>query len=991
MSTFTPCSPKPFLWHVAKDLLERYGKDMSHLTVVFPNKRAQLFLNEHFANLSQGPIWSPAYTTISDLFRMHSNLTVPDDIKLVCDLYKSFVAVTGSDETLDQFYSWGEVLLSDFDDIDKSMADTRGIFTNLCDLHSFDSVDYLSDQQIQVLKHFFKGFDEHHNSKLREKFLRLWSQFGKIYDTYRQILAQQDLAYEGFLFRTVVENERIEFGTSTYVFIGFNALQEVERRLFKRLKGESKAEFYWDFDSYYMGGIENENEAGAQIRKFMMEFPNQLDNDNSEIYDHLRGEKEIVFIGAPTDSMQARYVGSWLQSPSRIEAGNRTAVVLCNEGLLPTVIHSIPSGVEEVNITTGYPLIQTAVASFITQLMELAFFGRAGGKKYRQKYVLAVLHHPFASYLTSRTAELCDQLLSGHRYYPSRDELSLDEGLKLLFRDLEISDSDAGKLYDRNNVVNRWLLEILRNVAIEAQHVTREDPLTHESLFRAYTLINRLQSLIEKGDLRVDPTTYQRLIRQVMASASVPFHGEPAVGLQVMGVLETRNLDFDHLLILSCNEGNMPKGLDTPSFIPHSIRSAFGLTTIDNKVGIYAYYFFRMIQRAKDVTIMYGNSADNKNTGEKSRFMLQLMVEARNDIKHQALATDQRPTLRERCAIQKSAEVMRRLHEKDYLSPTAINRYLRCPLQFFFNQVAGIKEPENDNGEIDNRLFGNIFHDASQYIYDEISGEKQNPTDRTQVWKAGVRNITKQQLAGVLKNSTVVERCLDRAMAEQLFKIPDGGTMPEINGLQIINRNVILHYLRQLLEIDMQLAPFTILGLEGDVFTKIGVTTSEGIRFIKIGGRIDRLDMVTDSEGNRRIRVVDYKTGSKQAASIVNVDDIFDPQNLKSHSDYYLQAMLYSMIVSKSKTLNPLELPVSPALLFIQHASKENYNPILQFGKNRDKVEISDVRIYNEAFESHLSELISHILEPQEDFEPTEDKHTCQTCPYTSICGKTRK
>jgi len=983
---------RPFLWHVAHDLLSKHGEDMSHLTVVFPNKRAQLFLNEYLAQLSQRPIWCPTYTTISELFGSLSHLSVADDLKLVCDLYKCFIECTGSDETLDQFFAWGEVMLSDFDDIDKSMADAHGIFTNLRDLHSYDSVDYLSEQQYEVLKHFFKDFDERHNSKLREKFLHLWSQFGTLYDTYRQCLFQQGHAYEGALFRSVLEDESPHFDSSLYVFVGFNALQEVERQLFKRLKGEGKAVFYWDFDTYYMQDhAGTANEAGIQVRRYMTEFPNQLDSDDGAIYNHLRGEKDIVFMGAPTDSIQARYVGEWLQQSNRVEAGNRTAVVLCNEGLLPTVIHSIPSTVEEVNITTGYPLIQTAAASFVTQLEELAFFGQAGGKKYRQKYVLSVLRHPFATFLSPRSSDLCEHLLSRHRYYPHRDELTLDEGLRLLFRDLNATVPSTHTPYDRNIVVNRWILDILRHVAMEARQAPQQDPLTHESLFRAYTLVNRLQSLIESGDLRVDPTTYQRLMRQVMSSVSIPFHGEPAVGLQVMGVLETRNLDFDHLLVLSCNEGNMPKGLDSPSFIPHSIRSAFGLPTMEHKVGIYAYYFFRMLQRAKDITIMYGNAADNKNTGEKSRFMLQLMVEARDDIRREALSADQRPTLRERLPVKKSEEVLRILRSKDYLSPTAINRYLRCPVQFYYNQVAGLKEPEAIDDEIDNRLFGNIFHDASQYIYETITGGGARLADRSLVWERGAHEITPSQIDHALRDPSLIERCLDRAMAEQVFKMEGGEALPEFNGLQIINRKVILHYLRQLLMLDRRLAPFTIHGLEGDVFAEIEVGTSEGKRHIRIGGRIDRLDEVTDGSGRRRIRVVDYKTGGKEATTLEGVDDVFDPRSIEKHSDYYLQAMLYSMIVSRSELVNPRGLPVSPALLFIQHAGADDYDPVLHFGARKSKVEIGDISQYAAAFEAKLSELIGHILEPTEDFVPTEDKKTCRNCPYNGICGTTRQ
>ena len=331
----TPCTP--FLQHVAHDLLQRYGHDLSRITVVFPNKRASLFLNEHLYRLSQRPLWSPAYTTISELFRAHSPLTVADDIKLVCDLHKSYAACTGSQETLDQFYGWGEVMLADFDDIDKSMADPHAIFTNLRDLHAYDSIEYLSDQQIAVLKHFFNGFDEHHNTKLKDKFLHLWSRFEDIYTHYNQLLRQQGITYEGALFRSVVEDKDIDFGQQTYLFVGFNALQEVECQLFRRLRRECDTAFYWDYDRFYLGK-DNDTEAGMMVKRFMSEFPNQLD-DSDDIYqnlDHPGHPKHIVFTGAPTDSIQARYVSQWLQDPNRVKAGNRTAVVMCDEGLLPT-------------------------------------------------------------------------------------------------------------------------------------------------------------------------------------------------------------------------------------------------------------------------------------------------------------------------------------------------------------------------------------------------------------------------------------------------------------------------------------------------------------------------------------------------------------------------------------------------------------------------------------------------------------------------------
>lgn len=985
MQEATKYTNQPFLWHVARNLLTRYGNDLSGLTIVFPNKRASLFFNEHLASLSSQPVWSPSYTTISDLFRKHSNLSVPDDIKLICDLHRSFCTCTGRSETLDKFFGWGAVLLSDFDDIDKSLANAHGLFANISELHFYDSSDYLSEEQRRVLQHFFKDFNENHNSDLKKKFLDLWSRLGNIYEDYNKRLLDQGYAYEGALFRKMVEDEEADYGNNTYIFVGFNALQAVEQRMFSKLKSNGQAEFFWDFDRYYMeektSGITHE--AGAMIKAMLQHFPNQLDSSDSDIYDNLQSPKHITFIGAPTDSVQARYVGEWLSSGDRVESGHRTAVVMCNESLLPTVIHSIPDNVEEINITTGYPLMHTAAASLITLLTDLAYFGRSGSDKYRQKFVTSILRHPYSNYISPLSAELCIQLTENHRYFPTREELCLDDGLRLLFSDLSVSAEGEGE-YDKIHRVNKWLLDILRRVAIEAKNSGDDSPLTHESLFRAYTLVNRLQVLIDSGDLKVDPTTYQRLLHQLEGSVSVPFHGEPAVSLQVMGVLETRNLDFEHLLLLSCNEGNMPKGVDSPSFIPQSLRKAFGLTTIDTKVGIYSYYFFRMLQRAKDITIMYGNAADDKNTGEKSRFMLQLMVESKHAIERKSLISEQKPTLHERYTVEKTDAVLRRLEEKDYISPTSINHFMRCQLQYFFSNVAEIREPDAPDDEIDNRIFGNIFHDASQFIYDKLTGTDRANLSGKDVFSGSSKVVTKSMIEYALNNDMILETALDKAFQIHLFKTNDIKSAPAYNGLQIINRRVILHYLRQLLKIDLSIAPFTIYGLEGDVFATINVSTSRGNRKVRIGGRIDRLDEVTATDGSRRIRVVDYKTGFHNIKVLDGVGAVFDPKNISNHSDYYLQAMLYAMIVSRSKKVNPENLPVSPALLFIQHAGAKDYDPILKFGNT----EISDMRQYNEAFEEHLSKVVSQILEPNEPFKPTEDRKVCAKCAYKSLCGK---
>ena len=371
---------KNFLEYVAHDLIAKYGCNLSRIAVVFPNKRASLFMNEYLAREARQPMWSPAYITISELFRDKSALTVADPIKQVCDLYRSFTTITGSTESLDHFYGWGQLLLADFDDIDKNMADVHQVFANLKDIHELDNVDYLNQGQRDILKKFFSNFSDDHTSELKKRFLSLWCHFEDIYHDFNQRLEQQGLAYEGALYRRVAEDDKAQYTYDAYALVGFNVLQQVECQLFRRLRQMGKAHFYWDFDNYYLSG----NEAGHYINKYLYEFGNELDNDNAELYDNLSAEKDITYIASTTESAQAHYITSWLKANGRIAAGRKTAIVLCDESLLQTVIHCLPPEVTKVNITTGYPLSQSPVASLVQLLLSLQNFGRVRGT---DKYV----------------------------------------------------------------------------------------------------------------------------------------------------------------------------------------------------------------------------------------------------------------------------------------------------------------------------------------------------------------------------------------------------------------------------------------------------------------------------------------------------------------------------------------------------------------------------------------------------------------------------
>ena len=947
---------KTFLEYVAEDIIGKYGTDLSRIAVVFPNKRAALFLNEHLARIAGQPVWSPAYITISDLFRQHTDLKLADPIKQICDIHKSFTKCTGIDETLDHFYGWGQLLLADFDDIDKNMADADSIFCNLKDIHELDDISYLDNEQKEMLKRFFANFSDDIESELKKRFLSLWSHFGDIYHDYNRRLTEQGIGYEGAIYRKVASEETLHLKYDKYLFVGFNLIQKLERVLFSRLMKEGKAKFYWDFDEYYMPTARAQQSASvpnntASFAAYLSDFPNELDNTDRDIYANMRRPKRIRFISSPTENAQARFASNWLLENDRYKAGRKTAVVMCDESILLPIMHSLPPEADKVNITSGFPLAMTPVASLVMLLFDLYTLGlRKKGTAFNPHYMKKLMAHPYARHLQEV------HLKGVHLKGVHLSQVHQEESAALL----------------------QHIATLVKQVGIATKQ--EGDALTQESVFRMFTILNRLAALADSGDLLVDNTTLRRLVSQLVSSSSIPFHGEPVIGVQIMGVLETRNIDFDNVLLLSCNEGNMPKGVNDSSFIPYSIRKAHGLTTIDNKVAIYSYYFHRLLQRAGDITIAYNNSTDNGHTGEMSRFMLQLLVESGQKIDHYSLTAKNQPTPLMPKAIEKDETALSKLEEMSRLSPSAINTYIRCKLAFYYQYVAHIKEPDSDPETIDNRMFGNIFHRAAYLIYKDI-------TDHSPV-------IEKAHIQAYLSNRKLLASVVDRAFEEEECKTN--------NGLQIINREVIIEYITKLLKIDQQLCPFSILAMEEEakVYTQLSFTIPSGGALkggalvssaptkqynLTIGGIIDRLDAVTDKQTDkRRIRVVDYKTGNKPSSAIKSIEEVFDPKNIASkHSNYFLQAILYSLIVSRSKEWNAANDDVSPALLFIKQAATNDYDPTLCI----DKHPISDVTVYEEEFLTKLKETVADMYSPDAAFTPTDDRKKCELCPYRMLCG----
>ncbi len=949
-----------FLKWVAADLYRRTNGHPAHTAVVFPNKRAGLFFNEYLAAEASSPVWSPAYLSITELFHGLSDREPGDPVKMVCELHKVFCREAQSRETLDDFYPWGEMLISDFDDADKNLVDTDMLFANLRDLHRLmDDHTFVDAEQEKAIRRFFQHFSIERPTTLKDRFTAIWNVLGAVYKGFRDALSAQGIAYEGMLCRRVVERlDPDKLPYERYVFVGFNVLNKVEHRLFEQLQRAGRALFYWDYDKFYME--KPRHEAGEFIRQNLKDFPSPLP---AERFDTLSRPKEIRYVASPTENAQARYLPEWIRA-HLTEDEKETAVVLCNEALLQPVLHSLPGEVKHINVTMGFPLSQTPVYSFLTTLLEVHTQGynpRSG--RFAFAPVAALLRHPYTRRLTPQASLLEKELTRHNRFYPLPGELGKDACLTLLFTPAVGNKALCGLL--------AGALEAVAGACRESSAPgSGAEELYRESLFKAYTTVNRFRTLLEEGELAVQTETLRRLLVRVLSGAGVPFHGEPAVGMQVMGLLETRNLDFRPLVLLSVNEGQLPKAGNEASFIPYNLRKAFGMTTPDRRVAVYAYYFYRLLQRAEKVTLLYNTASDGLNRGEWSRFLLQFLVEWPHPVFRGQLEAGQSPRGTSSIKVEKTPEVLRRLQEhfdlrlngKAKFSPSALNNYLDCPLKFYYKYVAKLAAPDEVSAEIDSAMFGSIFHRAAECIYKEM-------TARGNV-------IDKDTVEAWRRDEARLQERVDAAFRELFFRLP-AGEKPEYNGVQLLNSAVIARFLRQLLFHDARYAPFTFAGSEREVQEEVAIRTPRGILPSRIGGIIDRMDLKGDT-----LRVVDYKTGG-EADIPPDVASLFVPG--EKRSNYVFQTCLYAAIMCRREPSRK----IAPALLYIHHAASDDYSPVIQMGGPRmPKEPVADFRPHEAEFRARLQALLEEIFDPSVPFTQTKTEGKCAYCDFRSLCRR---
>ena len=771
----------PFLYQVASLFYSKYGAEVSRLAFVFPNRRTGLFFQKYLSEVSEKPLFSPTILTINDLFVQLSGKQTADRISMLFKLYDIYLDHSGSSETFDEFLYWGEMLLNDFDDIDKYMVDARMLFTNVTDLREIENdFSFLSPEQIAAIRTFWSSFYPKGDTPNQEQFLAVWQILYALYADLREALAAEGKGYEGMIFREVVEllekNECCDLPYTKVVFVGLNALSVAEERFLSELQKRGIADFYWDYASPKV--TDPDNKASYFVERNLRQFPSQLIGNGQLATDNEDGgKKKIEVIGIPSGIGQAKQVHSLLselckEDEMSAEEALRTAVILPDEHLLIPVLNAIPEQIRRINVTMGYPLAGTPVASLMEYILALQKNIRYVDRRpvFYFRDVLPILNHRYVSTTSPEVvSDLVKDISENNKIYISYDDLNKTPLLSILFTPVTavdaFSDYLIGVLQELNKAVEsgKWKVE---NIDSGAEQLSTSDSqlstindIEQEFIFHYFATVNRMKEVMQEANVEMKIDTYFRLLKRVTDTITIPFHGEPLSGLQIMGVLETRALDFDRLIILSMNEGIFPLRKAANSFIPYNLRRGFGLPTYEHQDSVWAYHFYRLIYRASHVSLLYDTRSNGLQTGEVSRFVHQLHYHYEEPIRNKLVVYNVSSSKTPALQVAKTKEVMNRLAAfrrggERAISASAVNTYLDCPLKFYFSVVEGIREEEEVSETIESNIFGSILHKVMEELYQPFCGKM----------------VTADLLKAIRKDTLMLMGAVARAFAEIFFK-----------------------------------------------------------------------------------------------------------------------------------------------------------------------------------------------------------------------------
>ncbi|MCC8172798.1 MAG: PD-(D/E)XK nuclease family protein [Parabacteroides sp.] len=958
---------KPFLQQVATLFYERYGAEINTLAFVFPNRRAGVFFQKYISELAEKPVFSPPVLTINDLMVELSGKQLADKIGSLFTLYNLYIRISRSAETFDEFLYWGELLLSDFDDIDKYLINAKALFTNVTNLREIDDTfDFLSNEQIAAIRTFWQTFYPKGDTPNQQQFLAVWETLYPLYNQFRETLAATGEGYEGMLFREVVEKAASgELPALPYpkvVFVGLNALTPAEEKFMKFLQKTEKADFYWDYACLYVQ--DPANRASYFMERNIKNFPSSFPLPDEE--EKAAGAPEIEVIGIPSGVGQAKEVFALLDrlAPEEItaESAIHTAIVLPDENLLVPVLNSIPSAVRRINVTMGYPLSGTPVAALMEYILNMQKNIRYidGAPTFYFRDVLPVLSHRYVIATDSVSiSRLIKEITDYNKVYVTLDELNKSPLLKLLFTPVDDVERFSGYLIRILQELNRLMNSEDEPEDEDAPRRTKD--LEQEFIFHYFATVNRMREVMREAGIRMQIDTYFHLLKRLTRTIKIPFHGEPLSGLQVMGVLETRALDFDRLIILSVNEGVFPAKKTANSFIPYNLRKGFGLPTYEHQDSIWAYHFYRLIHRARKVSLIYDTRNNGAHTGEISRFVHQLRYHYEVKIHDKLVVYNVSSSKVPGIYVTKDAGILQKLEAfgeggRHAISASSVNTYLDCPLKFYFSSVEGVQETEEVTETVENSMFGSILHKVLEKIYTPLKG----------------RLLMGNVLNDVCKDKAYLTSLIEQAFAEVFFKTDK---VRPLTGQNFLIGEIIRKYVEKLLAWDAKLTPFRYLESEKKINTLF--TLSDG-RKVQLKGFIDRIDDVGDA-----IRIIDYKSG-RGTSVFDTVENLFNKE-LKERAKAAMQVFMYAWMYIGEAGSKPL----MPGIYYMRTLFSEDFDSRIYIKHGPGKREaLADYALLHQQFEQALRSCLDEVFDARAPFTQTVTGAACAYCQFKSICGK---
>lgn len=918
---------------------------------VFPTKRGGVFFKRALLNrFGEQNFILPTILSIEDLVQQMTGFNITDELTLLFSLFQVYQK-RDKDLEFDKFYAWGKIILKDYDEIDRYMADAKQIYASLQNIKEIDHVFGYNDELRDIIERYRTLTEKQEKTRLLTEFLKIWQEVGNVYVEYQDILLQEEKAYGGMLYRNlaqILKHEHFDHQYSHYHICGFNALSKSEEVIFDALVKAKRATIYWDVDTYYLR--EKNEEAGNFVRIYEDKWP-----DSVWINANSLDEPKNVTVHAVPQLMGQAHLGAELMSQA-VAKGFRpeeSAVVLADEKLLLPLLYAIPMEGQKLNVTMGYPMKSTVVYDFALTYLELMR---------RAKVVNGdVIFHVYdlRPFLSNAYTAIFHEGIYDHLNHWFLQEKKNKVGLKALMARVKSPELQA--LLGANTDWEALSLSFkayLTKVFYQFKE-TDSGVADREFIYFFLKSLNQLNDYLKTRDgfsLRL----IKKIIQEHFRSIKIPFEGEPVLGFQIMGFLETRTLDFKNVIILSTNEGKIPAGRNLNSYIPFGLRRVFDLPTFEEQDAIYAYHFKRFIQRAENVHFVYDNTVAADSTGEVSRFVLQQLRRYKKlpnyNVKEKTYEGIIPPQAENNAiSITKGPEVMEMLQRymsgneaNKFLSPTSLTTYVSCPLKFYFQYVARFSEQDQVEEDIDARNLGIVVHEVLEKLYTPYLGQ-QIDQDQIKVLKG----LVEKQLMLSLEANKIIQ--------------PN----QQLEGRDLVTKQVMQQMVLKVLDLDMKLAPFKMVGLERNDFQYF-VNLSSG-KQVKVGGTIDRLD-----EKDGVTQIVDYKTGKVELASNTSlklsadeyIDAYFEQPKLKSGFQGYLYALL---------TRGHLSEQVRIGILSMRHLT--HGTQWLRAGQLVPESVIT-------AFDSRLQAMVQEIYNPEIPFDQTEDLSQCEYCAFNRVCRR---